>query len=131
MLKECKRAIGYDGFLENGDIARLCLAGARDLETRGVILPGKVSFEFEEKPLVDPETLTTEKDWETGEDRTYEAVTDTSDLTDEYICRAIFTYVNMNFGNPPNYDKLRDSYDRQLGQLMITSGYTDYTMVTP
>ena len=126
MLKECCRAIGYTGSLDLGEIARLCLAGAADLTTRGVILPGKVEFSFTEQPIMDPVTSEQETDWMTGEGRTFEVVTDTSDLTDALCCRAIFTYVQMRFRNPPNYDKLREAYEIQLGELMTTSGYTDF-----
>ena len=40
--------------------------------------------------------------------------------------RAIITYVKMNFGNPPNQEWLQQSYETQLGQLMTTSGYTNF-----
>lgn len=126
MLKECCRAIGYSGSLDLGEIARLCLAGAADLTTRGVILPGKVEFAFSEQPIVDPVTSEQETDWMTGEGRTFEVVTDNSDLEDDLCCRAIFTYVQMYFRNPPNFDNLKAAYETQLGQLMVTTGYTDF-----
>lgn len=40
------------------------------------------------------------------------------------IQRAVLTYVRMNFGQPDDYDRLKASYDEQLGQLMTTTGYT-------
>lgn len=133
MLKECKRALPYDGTLAEGELARLCLAGALDLKTRGVIFPNgqEVSFTFTEDTWLDPETGEPETDPATGENRTYEKVTDTSTLTDELCARAIITYVKQHFGNPPNYDKLKESYETQLGQLMVTDGYTDYSMIQP
>lgn len=126
MLKECVRAIGYTGSLELGEIARLIKAAAADMTTRGVILPGTVDFEFTEVPIVDPITSEQETDWMTGQGRTFEIVTDKSDLTDDLVCRAIFTYVQAHFRNPPNYDKLIEAYETQLGQLMNTTGYTDF-----
>ena len=36
------------------------------------------------------------------------------------------SYAAMRFGNPPNYDKLREAYDTQKGQLMHATGYTDW-----
>ena len=131
MLKECKRALPYDGTLADGELARLCLAGAMDLKTRGVIFPNgqDVSFTFTEETWQDPETHQPEKDPITGENIKIEKVTDTSTLTDELCARAIITYVKANFRNPPNYQQLLASYQTQLGQLMVTDGYTDYSMV--
>lgn len=40
------------------------------------------------------------------------------------ILRAILTYTRMHFGQPDDYDKLKESYANQLGQLMTTTGYT-------
>ena len=45
---------------------------------------------------------------------------------DALIDKAIMTYVRMSFGNPPNYDKLKESYDEQKAQLMNATGYTDW-----
>lgn len=42
------------------------------------------------------------------------------------VLRALMTYVRMHFGDPDNWDRLRVAYDRQLGQLMTTSGYTNW-----
>lgn len=42
------------------------------------------------------------------------------------VLRALLTYVRMHFGDPDNWDRLRVAYDRQLGQLMTTSGYTNW-----
>jgi hypothetical protein len=103
MLKEAKKALRVTAALYDSEIASLLEAGARDLEIAGVILPGNVSF------TVDGDT-----------------VTDTSDLTDPLVMRAIFTYAAMRFGNPPNYDRLSEAYEIQKGQLMHATGYTDY-----
>ena len=53
-------------------------------------------------------------------------ITDVSTLKDPLCQRAIFTYAAMRFGNPPNYDKLKEAYDTQKVQLMHATGYTDY-----
>ena len=45
---------------------------------------------------------------------------------DELINKAVMTYVRMSFGNPPNYDRLKESYDEQKAQLMNATGYTDW-----
>lgn len=47
-------------------------------------------------------------------------------IDDALINKAIMTYVRMSFGNPPNYDKLKESYDEQKAQLMNATGYTDW-----
>ena len=48
------------------------------------------------------------------------------DEADELVTKAIMTYVRMSFGNPPNYDKLKASYDEQKAQLQNATGYTDW-----
>lgn len=48
------------------------------------------------------------------------------DSVSPMVLRALMTYVRMHFGDPDNWERLRDAYDRQLGQLMTTSGYTDW-----
>lgn len=129
MLKECKRAMRISGSLEDGDISRLCKAGAMDLETRGVVLPGSVEFTYTEEPVIDEDTGETEVDPRTGEVRFVERVEDESTLKDDLCMRAIITYAKAHHGNPPNYDNLISSYETQLSKLMVTSGYTDYSMV--
>lgn len=42
------------------------------------------------------------------------------------VIRALMTYVRYHFGEPENPEKLKESYDEQKGQLMITSGYTNW-----
>lgn len=53
-------------------------------------------------------------------------ITVTENAVSPIVLRALMTYVRMSFGAPDNYIQLRDAYDRQLGQLMSTSGYTDW-----
>lgn len=45
---------------------------------------------------------------------------------DELVSKAIMTYVKMSFGNPDNYDRLKESYDEQKAQLQTATGYTDW-----
>lgn len=46
--------------------------------------------------------------------------------SDPLIRRAILTYCRMHFGSPPDYDRLRESYNAQLSKLMYCTEYTDY-----
>ena len=104
MLKEAKKALRMTASMYDSEIASLLMAGANDLAIAGVELPGTVTF-----------TIGTD-----------DAVTDASTLTDDLVMRAIITYAQMRFGNPPNYQQLADSYDLQKVQLMHAAGYTDY-----
>ena len=104
MLKEAMLGIRVTDMEYAPDIKRLLIAGKKDLEIAGVCLPGSVMFTV----------------------GTNEAVTDRSTLKDPLAMRAVITYAQMRFGNPPNYDKLADAYDLQKVQLMHANGYTDY-----
>lgn len=42
------------------------------------------------------------------------------------IIRAVITYCRCNFGQPDDYDRLKESYDEQKKQLSMTSDYTDW-----
>lgn len=104
MLSEAKKALRVTVNAYDTEIASLLMAGAGDLEIAGVILPGSVTFSV-------------------ADDNT---VTDNSTLTDPLCMRALFTYAAMRFGNPPNYDKLKEAYAEQKVQLMHASDYTEY-----
>ena len=104
MLKEAKKALRVTVNNFDSEIAHLLMAGANDLAIAGVHLPGMVSFTI----------------------GTNDEVTDVSTLKDPLAMRAVITYAQMRFGNPPNYDKLADAYDLQKVQLMHANGYTDY-----
>ena len=104
MLKEAKKALRVTAALYDTEIAALLMAGASDLEVAGVVLPGAVTF-----------TIGTD-----------DAVTDNSTLTDPLVQRAIITYAAARFGNPPNYQALKEAYDEQKVQLMHAGAYTDY-----
>lgn len=45
-------------------------------------------------------------------------------ITDPLVIRAVVTFCKMNFGEPDNYDRLKESYDEQKAQLWMSSGYT-------
>lgn len=103
MLKEAKQALRVTVNAYDAEIMDLLEAGARDLEIAGVRLPGLVSH--------------TETDG---------TVTDRSTLKDPLCRRAILTYAAMRFGNPPNYEALREAYETQKVQLMHADCYTAY-----
>ncbi len=42
------------------------------------------------------------------------------------IVRALMTYVRLHFGDPDDPERLRTAYENQLGQLMTTTGFTDW-----
>ena len=75
-----------------------------DLEIAGVTVPGYISY-----------TVSTAG-----------AVTDTSEMKDPLVMRALITYAAMRFGNPPNYDRLLAAYENQKVQLMHAARYTEY-----
>jgi hypothetical protein len=104
MLSEAKKAMRVTSSYYDSEIASLLMAGANDLTIAGVVLPGTVTFTVSSS----------------------DTVTDLSTLTDALAMRAVITYAQMRFGNPPNYDKLRDAYETQKAQLMHATGYTDY-----
>ena len=39
---------------------------------------------------------------------------------------ACITYVQMHFGQPDDYDRLKRSYDEQKAQLATCTGFTDW-----
>ena len=103
MLTECKLACRVTHAAYEPELCSLMDAAAHDLTIAGVVLPGTVSFV-----------------------QTESGMQDNSTLTDPLVMRAIFTYVRMRFGNPPDYAALKEAYDEQKGQLMHATGYTDY-----
>ena len=46
------------------------------------------------------------------------------DLEAPMVLRAVLTYVGMYFGQPDDYERLREAWETQLGQLMTTTGFT-------
>lgn len=45
---------------------------------------------------------------------------------DAIVTQAIITYVQMHFGQPDEYDRLKRSYDEQKAQLGTATGYTEW-----
>lgn len=105
MLAECKKALRVTVDDYDSELADLLMAGGKDLEIAGVILPGELDF---------------------STDATTGAVTDNSAIDDALVRRALITYAAAHFGNPPNADRLKAAYDEQKVQLMHASAYTDY-----
>lgn len=50
-----------------------------------------------------------------------------ADDTDPLIIRAVITYCKANFGTPDEYERLKTSYDEQKAQLMMATGYTEWS----
>ena len=50
-----------------------------------------------------------------------------ADDTDPLIIRAVITYCKANFGAPDEYERLKTSYDEQKAQLMMATGYTEWS----
>lgn len=46
--------------------------------------------------------------------------------SDALANRAIITYVKMHFGDVPDYERLKASYDEQKAQMSMATGYTDW-----
>ena len=111
MLTECRKALRITTTAYDDELCSLMKAGAADLRTAGVVIPGTVNF----KQVTTTTGQTTETHWE-----------DAGSLKDDLVLRAILTYVRMLFGSPDDYNQLRESYETQKCQLMHASGYTDY-----
>ena len=108
MLKECRQALRITTDAYDGELCSLMQAAVRDLEIAGVVIPGILSF-----------TSTVNA----GGQDVYE---DSSDMEDPLVMRAILTYVRAHFGTPPDYERLKESYNTQKVQLMHASDYTNY-----
>ena len=48
------------------------------------------------------------------------------EMTDPLIRRAVITFCKLNFGEPSDYDKLKNAYDEQKAQLKNATGYTNW-----
>ncbi len=103
MLEGARLALRIKTNAYDAEIVSLLQAGALDLTSAGVKLPGEVIF--------------SENDG---------AIQDESTLTDPLCLRALYTYVRMNFGSPDDYERLRESYRNQKILLMHAGGYTEY-----
>lgn len=102
MLKEVKEAL----FVTEPDfdtaIADLIKEAVADLRIAGVLYyEGTIDFSY-------------------GEDGT---VAESCSITDDLIIRFIKTYARVNFGSPPDYDRLKASLDMQRRTLQHSTGY--------
>ena len=114
MFAEVKDLLPVSGDDYDPQIVTQIKAAALDLTTSAeIVLPGtiNVSAELEAATTSEPEH------W---------VITDNSTVKDELIITAIATWCNMRIGNPPNYDKLLEAYNRLKGQLRVSRRYTDY-----
>lgn len=50
-----------------------------------------------------------------------------TDTTDPLVKRAVITYCRLHFGQPDDYDRLKESYDEQKAQMGMATGYTAWT----
>ena len=103
MLQETKKALRISTDAYDSELVSLIRAGYRDLQLAGIDISGSVDFS------------------ESGGEWT-----DESTLDDELVMRAIITYVRVHFGSPPDYERVKASYDEQKVQLMHATGYTDW-----
>ena len=103
MLQETKKALRISTTAYDSELVSLIRAGYRDLQLAGIDISGSVDFS------------------ESGGEWT-----DESTLDDELVMRAIITYVRVHFGSPPDYERVKASYDEQKVQLMHATGYTDW-----
>lgn len=42
------------------------------------------------------------------------------------VQRAVMTYCRLHFGEPDDYERLKESYDEQKSQLLMNSTYTEW-----
>ena len=113
MLKEAMLAMRVTDMDYAPDICRLLKSAENDLKIAGVVIQGTCVF-----------TITETTDPTTG--ITTVSVTDNSTITDDMVQTAMITYCRKNFGTPPDYAQLAESYDLQRRQLANATGYTDF-----
>ena len=108
MFQEVKDTLPISGDDYDAQIIMEIKACALDLTTSAEIqLPGTIAITRQQVQGV----------W---------TITDTSTLTDALCQRAVITYAAARFGNPPNYQQIKDSYDEQKAQLAHNKNYTVY-----
>ena len=111
MLTECRQALRITTTAYDNELCSLMKAGAADLRTAGVVIPGTVNF----RQVTTTTGQTTETHWE-----------DAGHMDDALVLRAILTYVRMLFGSPDDFNQIKESYETQKCQLMHATGYTSY-----
>lgn len=115
MLKEAMRAYRVTDPEFAQQFADLLEAAYLDLKIAGVVIEGEVNI-----------TVTETENQQTGEVTIQ--VTDTSDITDKLVIRAMQTYIGANATFLERVDKesYAESYDKQRKQLANATGYTDF-----
>ena len=103
LFKTVKESLPVSGNLYDGQIITQIRAAVLDLTTSTeIVIDGVVDIS---------------RDAVTG------VVTDNSTIEDELLITAISVWCNMHIGNPPNYDKLLESYKSLKGQMRMSSKY--------
>ena len=115
MLKEAMRAYRVTDLEFAQQFADLLEAAYLDLKIAGVVIDGEVKI-----------TVTETENQQTGEATIQ--VTDTSDITDKLVIRAMQTYIGANatFLERADKESYAASYDLQRKQLANATGYTDF-----
>ena len=115
MLKEAMRAYRVTDLEFAQQFADLLEAAYLDLKIAGVVINGEVNI-----------TVTESENQQTGEVTIQ--VTDTSDITDKLVIRAMQTYIGANatFLERADKENYAASYDLQRKQLANATGYTDF-----
>ena len=111
MLNEAMKAARVTDMEYASEIVDLLNAAYLDLQIAGVVINGEVDI-----------TITESDDQTTGE-TTY-TVSDNSDIDDQLVLQAMYTYVKAYFGSLD--EKLAASYDLQRRKLANATGYTDF-----
>lgn len=115
MLKEAMRAYRVTDLEFAQQFADLLEAAYLDLKIAGVVIEGEVNI-----------TITETENQQNGEVTIQ--VTDTSDITDKLVIRAMQTYIGANatFLERTDKESYAASYDLQRKQLANATGYTDF-----
>jgi len=50
-----------------------------------------------------------------------------NDLTNALVLQAVTTYCRLHFGEPDEFDRLKQSYDEQKAQMSMRTGFTQWT----
>lgn len=50
-----------------------------------------------------------------------------TDLTNALVLQAVTTYCRLHFGEPDEFDRLKQSYDEQKAQMSMRTGFTTWT----
>ena len=85
--------------------------------TSDIVLPGKVDITITKLPATtsEPERV---------------IITDTSTIDDDMVFKVFATWCNMQIGNPPNIEHLRDTFKELRGSMCLSKNYTVYGEVT-